>query len=172
MLKRSYGWRALLCVVLVMVIVTACNGWRKDAPAVPAHAQNTITTQQQSANPPRGAESKKERSANQRADNNTDNSSGIAYHQLPVEAQQVIDTIKARGRFPYSKDGSVFGNREKLLPYQPKGYYREYTVITPNSSDRGARRIIAGQGSTGDVASSGEYYYTSDHYRSFLRVKP
>jgi ribonuclease T1 len=71
--------------------------------------------------------------------------------------------IKQGGPFPYpEKDGSIFGNRERLLPQKPKDYYREYTVKTPDSGDRGARRIVAGRG--------GEYYYTGDHYRSFRRV--
>lgn len=94
----------------------------------------------------------------------------IEYARLPREAQSVIQTIKVRGQFPYSKDGSVFGNREGLLPKQPRGYYQEYTVKTPKVDNRGARRIVAGKGKTGDVATSGEYYYTADHYRTFYRV--
>ena len=61
----------------------------------------------------------------------------------------------------------MFGNRERHLPARPRGYYREYTVPTPGAKDRGARRIVAG----GDVRSSGEYYYTEDHYNSFRRIK-
>ena len=60
---------------------------------------------------------------------------------------------------------------EKRLPERPRGYYREYTVPTPGSRDRGARRIVAGGGRTGDVAASGEYYYTQDHYRNFRRIQ-
>lgn len=86
----------------------------------------------------------------------------IAYARLPREAQETIGLIDAGGPFPYSQDGTTFGNRERLLPLQPQGYYREYTVITPGSRDRGARRIVAGRG--------GELYYTDDHYDSFRRV--
>lgn len=86
----------------------------------------------------------------------------IAFGSLPPEAQRTIDLIDRGGPFPYDRDGIVFGNRERLLPGQPNGYYHEYTVITPGSSDRGARRIIAGQG--------GQLYYTDDHYQSFRRV--
>ena len=71
--------------------------------------------------------------------------------------------IEQGGPFPYDRDGIVFGNREGLLPPRPDGYYHEYTVITPGSADRGARRIIAGQ--------PGEYYYTDDHYDSFKQVQ-
>ena len=81
---------------------------------------------------------------------------------LPAEARQTLALIKAGGPFPYQKDGSVFGNREALLPKRERGYYREYTVKTPGAKDRGARRIVAGRG--------GEYYYTDDHYRSFRRI--
>ncbi len=97
----------------------------------------------------------------------------IAFADLPPEAVQTLRLIRQGGPFPYPrKDGSIFGNFEKHLPLQPRGYYREYTVPTPGSRDRGARRIIAGEGRDGDVASlSGEYYYTDDHYRSFRRIR-
>lgn len=96
----------------------------------------------------------------------------IALADLPPEAVQTLRLIRQGGPFPYPrKDGSIFGNFEKHLPSQARGYYREYTVPTPGSRDRGARRIIAGEGRDGDVANSGEYYYTDDHYRSFRRIR-
>lgn len=81
---------------------------------------------------------------------------------LPPEARQTLALIKAGGPFPYERDGIVFGNFEKRLPLQARGYYREYTVKTPWRRDRGPRRIIAGQ--------RDEYYYTDDHYRTFRRI--
>jgi ribonuclease T1 len=90
---------------------------------------------------------------------------------LPREARVTLALIKAGGPFPYARDGSVFGNREKMLPPRPRGYYREYTVKTPGAHDRGARRILAGIGASGDVHTSGEYYYTEDHYNSFRRIR-
>ena len=90
---------------------------------------------------------------------------------LPKEARETLALIKAGGPFPYRKDGTVFGNREKRLPLRERGYYREYTVKTPGSRDRGARRIVAGAGERGDVRTSGEYYYTDDHYNSFRRIR-
>jgi len=90
---------------------------------------------------------------------------------LPREAHATLALIKAGGPFPYAKDGSVFSNRERLLPPRSRGYYREYTVKTPGARDRGARRILAGAGASGDVRSSGEYYYTEDHYNSFRRIR-
>jgi len=86
----------------------------------------------------------------------------VRIEQLPPEARATLRLIERGGPFPYSRDGTVFGNRERLLPLHSHGYYREYTVSTPGSRDRGARRIVAG--------SQGEHYYTSDHYRSFRRI--
>ncbi len=91
----------------------------------------------------------------------------IAVQQLPAEAQQTLGLIRSSGPFPYPKDGTVFGNREQLLPKQPRGYYTEYTVRTPGSKDRGARRIVVG----GEPARSNELYYTDDHYQSFRRIR-
>ncbi len=87
----------------------------------------------------------------------------IAVAGLPGEARQTIALIREGGPFPYERDGIDFGNFEKRLPAQPRGYYREYTVRTPGARDRGARRIVAGKG--------GELYYTDDHYQSFRRIK-
>ncbi len=94
----------------------------------------------------------------------------VSIHALPREAQGTLALIKRGGPFPYSKDGTIFGNYERHLPVRPRGYYREYTVRTPGSRDRGARRIVAGAGPVADVRTSNEYYYTADHYRSFKRI--
>jgi ribonuclease T1 len=82
--------------------------------------------------------------------------------ELPVQARETLRLIDAGGPFPYQKDGSVFGNFEGLLPAHKRGYYHEYTVPTPGSRDRGARRIVTGRGD--------EIYYTDDHYNSFRAV--
>ncbi len=95
----------------------------------------------------------------------------IAAAELPREARETLALIKRGGPFPYRKDGAVFHNREKRLPAKPRGYYTEYTVRTPGSRDRGPRRIIAGRGATGDSTTSGEYWYTDDHYETFRRVR-
>lgn len=95
----------------------------------------------------------------------------IRAKDLPREARETLALIKRGGPFPYRKDGTVFQNRERRLPMQPRGYYSEYTVRTPWERDRGPRRIVAGKGATGDPATSGEYYYTDDHYDSFRRIR-
>jgi ribonuclease T1 len=94
----------------------------------------------------------------------------VSIQALPSEARETLALIKRGGPFPYPKDGAIFGNYERRLPIRPRGYYREYTVRTPGSRDRGARRIVAGAGAGADVKTSNEYYYTADHYRSFKRI--
>ena len=90
-----------------------------------------------------------------------------ALSTLPAEAQQTQRLIHAGGPFPYSKDGVVFGNREQILPRRERGFYREYTVPTPGSRDRGARRIVCGgQRTTVPEAC----FYTADHYASFKLI--
>ncbi|UQX87504.1 hypothetical protein M6D93_14500 [Jatrophihabitans telluris] len=86
----------------------------------------------------------------------------VALSGLPAQASTTVRLILRGGPFPYSRDGVVFDNAERLLAPHPHGYYHEYTVPTPGESDRGARRIITGRG--------GEYYYTGDHYASFVSV--
>ncbi|AEK61058.1 ribonuclease [Collimonas fungivorans] len=91
----------------------------------------------------------------------------VSIGQLPQEAQATLVLIKQGGPFPYAKDGVVFGNYEGMLPRQRRGYYHEFTVKTPRARNRGARRIIAG----GNPQTSGEYYYTDDHYQTFRRIQ-
>lgn len=86
----------------------------------------------------------------------------ITLDELPPEALDTLALIERGGPFPFRQDGTTFQNRERLLPLKPAGYYREYTVITPGASMRGARRIVAGAG--------GELYYTDDHYANFRRI--
>jgi len=86
----------------------------------------------------------------------------MAWEDLPPEAVDTLLLIDSDGPYPYSKDGSTFQNREGFLPDQDRGYYREFTVETPGSRDRGARRIVGG--------ADGDLWYTSDHYESFTEI--
>jgi guanyl-specific ribonuclease Sa len=83
---------------------------------------------------------------------------------LPAEARDTLARIASGGPFAHRQDGQVFQNRERRLPSRPRGWYREYTVDTPGSGDRGARRIVTG----GDPPA--EFWYSDDHYRSFHRI--
>jgi ribonuclease T1 len=96
---------------------------------------------------------------------NTGGLSVIAAANLPKEGRDTLALIRQGGPFPYAKDGTVFSNRERVLPKHPRGYYREYTVKTPGSRDRGARRVICG-GKQQEIC-----YFTADHYASFKIIK-
>lgn len=90
----------------------------------------------------------------------------VTLAQLPRQGRDTYELIRRGGPFPYEKDGTVFGNRERLLPREKGGYYREYTVQTPGSRDRGARRIVCG----GPPRTPHACYYTADHYGSFRKI--
>ncbi len=92
----------------------------------------------------------------------------VSRAELPRQGLETYERIFQGGPFPYDKDGSVFGNRERLLPLYKRGYYREYTVKTPSSRNRGARRIICG----GQPKQPDACYYTADHYASFRKIVP
>lgn len=97
-----------------------------------------------------------------------DAATAIAVTDLPKQGMQTYDLIHQGGPFAHEKDGVVFGNRERLLPLQKRGYYREYTVATPNLHARGVRRIVCG----GAPKAPDACYYTADHYASFRRIVP
>ena len=90
----------------------------------------------------------------------------VAIAQLPRQAVTTLRQIQDGGPFPFEKDGIVFGNRERLLPPHPRGFYHEYTVPTPRARDRGARRIVCG----GPRQQIGNCFYSDDHYASFKRI--
>lgn len=147
------GFLALL--LLSLTLLDACDGSlvsndtpMPETPASTGHPDSTVT----SAAPSPVAISPSVR----------DHFLTIRVDQLPPEARNTLAMIARGGPFPYRQDGVVFQNREGYLPSKPNGYYHEYTVETPGSSDRGARRIITGGG--------GEMYYTDDHYVTFKRI--
>jgi ribonuclease T1 len=90
----------------------------------------------------------------------------ISMAEMPPAGRMTYELIRAGGPFPFDKDGVVFGNRERQLPTERRGYYREYTVKTPGSRDRGARRIVCG----GPTRAPHACYYTADHYVSFRKI--
>ncbi len=146
---RRYAWMGVVLAAL------ALWGWQQRTPAVaPSPSATQQAAAQPSIPPPRAAQ----------AGEADEPARWPAW--LPAEAIATLALIEHGGPFPYRQDGAVFQNRERLLPRQPRGYYREYTVATPGARDRGARRIVGG----GDPPV--EYYYSADHYRSFRRFLP
>jgi ribonuclease T1 len=95
-------------------------------------------------------------------------STTVALNQLPPQGIETYRLIHQGGPFPFGKDGVIFGNRERLLPAEKRGYYREYTVKTPQSANRGARRIVCG----GPAITPDTCFYTADHYASFRKIVP
>jgi ribonuclease T1 len=90
----------------------------------------------------------------------------LAVSELSPEGRKTYGLIRSGGPFPFEKDGVVFGNRERLLPLSRRGYYREYTVVTPRARNRGAQRIICG----GPPQNPEHCYFTADHYSSFREI--
>lgn len=150
---RRYGWLSVALVVLALF------AWQQHVPAPPVERSPgpvllpDATTPQRPVSLPTA-----QRPAGWPA-------------FLPREAVATLDRIERGGPHPYRQDGGDFHNRERRLPSQPRGYYREYTVDTPGARDRGPRRIVTGGGIPGR-ARPVEYFYSDDHYRSFRRFEP
>lgn len=157
--RQRYRWLVLLASAVILLV------WM----FVPAGQDDAGTTSTQSGSPPDAQQH------TATADEPTtvpstppaaeDPDSGlpvVRLADLPPEAARILDLIDSGGPFDEDRDGATFRNDEEILPDEPRGYYREYTVPTPGSDDRGARRIVAGNG--------GELYWTADHYSSFSRI--
>jgi ribonuclease T1 len=159
--QRSVLGLLLALVMAVVVWWTQGDGGTPDPGAAPTSAeQGTREGSTRTASP-----SSSPSPSSKPGTGRTDPVSGlplVAQAQLPPEAADTVELIDAGGPFPEERDGVTFENREDLLPDEPRGYYAEYTVPTPGSDDRGARRIVAGDG--------GELYWTQDHYSSFGRI--
>lgn len=162
--------RALLLTPLLAAFLAACDlpaGGQDTAQNPTRQNQNQQSQNQQSQTQQIRSPAQQTPPASSR-----DPQSGLRWvgtSELPREGTQLLRTISSGERFRYSKDGTTFSNRERILPRQGSGYYREYTVPTPGESDRGARRIVCGGQ---PVTSTAECYYTADHYASFRRIRP
>ena len=115
----------------------------------------------------RASDRASDRSSDRASRQGVDGLGTVAVGDLPAEARQTLALIREGGPYPYEKDGTVFGNYERKLPRQRRGYCTEYTVKTPQVRSRGARRIIAG----GPDGRPTEFYYTDDHYQTFRRIE-
>lgn len=160
-MNRRNEWLGILAVLVFVVVLGAMQFWpASDAPSAAIRADDRG---EQTVEEPVAFESNDERMQAEEAD-----TTEIVYDwiidvaDLPDEAIDTLLLIDDGGPYPYSKDGSTFQNREQLLPDQGGGYYQEFTVDTPGSSDRGARRIVTG--------ADGEMFWTDDHYDSFAQI--
>ncbi|WP_244328471.1 ribonuclease domain-containing protein [Yimella sp. cx-51] len=147
----------LLVMVLALALLTNCNGSSKEITADTPRTYATTSTADSNTT--------SSGTSSTRAPTSTkaDGLRTVALTDLPRQAQATVALIDKGGPYPYPRnDDKTFGNFEGLLPKKQRGYYKEYTVATPGSSSRGARRIVAGE--------DGTMYYTSDHYKSFRRI--
>ena len=177
--------RALFVLLAALLLGTglsvlqACNGQPQPAvqPDVRASVQVSGQTAGQASDQAssRTSERAQNRVSGRASDRSSDRASRqgadglgtVAVADLPAEARQTLALIREGGPYPYEKDGTVFGNYERKLPRQRRGYYTDYTVRTPQVRSRGARRIIAG----GPDGRPTEFYYTDDHYQTFRRIE-
>ena len=179
--RRQGLVRALLTLLAALLLGTglsvlqACNSQPQPAaqPEVRTSGQASGQTTGQAVGraASRASERAQDRASERVSDRasrqGTDGLGTVAVGDLPAEARQTLALIREGGPYPYEKDGTVFGNDERKLPRQRRGYYTEYTVRTPRVRSRGARRIIAG----GRDGRPTEFYYTDDHYQTFRRIE-
>lgn len=183
--RRQGLARALLTLLAALLLGTglsvlqACNSQPQPAvqPEVRASVQapGQITGQAADRAASQASERAQDRASDRASDRSSDRASRqgadglgtVAVGDLPAEARQTLALIREGGPYPYEKDGTVFGNYERKLPRQRRGYYTEYTVRTQQVRSRGARRIIAG----GPDGRPTEFYYTDDHYQTFRRIE-
>jgi ribonuclease T1 len=147
---------AAVVAVLLLVMLVPGGGGADDAP----DAGPWTTASEPAAVTPGGSSSSDTSSV---SDTPASDLARVAESRLPREAADTLALVRAGGPYPYEQDDGVFGNRERLLPRQPRGYYREYTVETPGARDRGPRRLVVGE--------DGDIYWTTDHYASFRQVE-
>ena len=183
--RRQGLARALLTLLATLLLGTglsvlqACNSQPQPAaqPEVRTSVQapGQITGQAADRAASQASERAQDRASDRASDRSSDRASRqgadglgtVAVGDLPAEARQTLALIREGGPYPYEKDGTIFGNYERKLPRQRRGYYTEYTVRTPRVRSRGARRIIAG----GRDGRPTEFYYTDDHYQTFRRIE-
>jgi hypothetical protein len=80
-----------------------------------------------------------------------------------VDLSSTIERIQKGIKFPHRNDGTIFKNREGVLPKKHSSYYREYVHPTPGIEGPGPQRVVVGENS--------EIFYTPDHYKTFNRIK-
>ena len=166
---------AALVVVVALVGAWALGGRALNGgPSAPASATATAGRPAASQASARATSSPSRATQTTTRPASTDPASGLAWVELATLPKQVADTlaeIEAGPPYPYpNNDGVVYHNYNRVLPVRGDGYYHEFTVKTPGSSDRGARRVVTGGANLG--RSTGEYFYTGDHYNSFVRIRP
>lgn len=177
LVRRQGLARALLTLLAALLLGTglsvlqACNSQPQPAAQPEVRTSGQAADRAASRTSERVSERAQDRASERASDRasrqGADGLGTVAVADLPAEARHTLALIREGGPYPYEKDGTVFGNYERKLPRQRRGYYTEYTVRTPQVRSRGARRIIAG----GPDGRPTEFYYTDDHYQTFRRIE-
>ena len=173
LVRRQGLVRTLLTLLAALLLGTglsvlqACNSQPQPAAQPEVRTSGQAVDQAASRTSERAQDRASERASDRASRQGADGLGTVAVGDLPAEARQTLALIREGGPYPYEKDGTVFGNYERKLPRQRRGYYTEYTVKTPQVRSRGARRIIAG----GPDGRPTEFYYTDDHYQTFRRIE-
>lgn len=160
-MMRPALWRTWLIAVVLFVVASVCAGCTTSVAEQATSASPSVTTSA-SAGVTLGSTTAPATGSDLAPAEATSDLPTVRVSQLPPQAVDTLELIDQGGPYPYDRDGVTFQNRERILPGQPQGFYSEYTVITPGSKDRGARRIVAGE--------DGSRFYTDDHYDSFREV--
>lgn len=147
------GRRSLVGLLLLLTILSACGGIDGDDGDAAATSTIAAATGAQIAPFPGTDQPPSDWTG-----------STVSLDAVPAEVGSTLQLIADDGPYPYPQDGSTFQNREGMLPDHPSGFYHEFTVETPGSPDRGARRLVVGD--------DGAIYYTDDHYESFRFLAP
>lgn len=158
--------RVLMAALAVLLGLSGCSGTTTvtESPAASATA-TTSPSVKPTTSPSARPSASPTRATPTATTNDLTGVSGlpvIALADLPPEAQETYEIIWDGGPYRYRQDDQIFGNREGNLPKAEYGWYREYTVETPGSPDRGARRFV--------VSEDNVFFYTDDHYDSFSEV--
>ena len=153
---------ALLLLALIAAIALLSRGSDDGRSSGPAPSPFTAQSYGSDTSASGGSDGSSSSPSSSQARGGEDGLATVRLSQLPRQARETVALIDDGVPYPYRRDGVVFGNRERILPRQASGWYHEYTVSTPGSSDRGARRIVTGK--------DGTMYYTDDHYETFRRV--
>jgi guanyl-specific ribonuclease Sa len=170
-----------LAVIAILLVVFLYSAWQKQA-AESSKGSSAGDTAQQRTNPPSGETDGTERGSapearplpdavahegkgqtrTRIANQTIRNEEGKVVFRGEVDVGPTLDRIERGEKLRFPNDGTAFQNRERRLPRQPAGYYKEHVHPTPGLRGPGPQRIVTGE--------NGEIYYTPDHYRTFQRL--
>lgn len=91
----------------------------------------------------------------------------VALRKVPKHVRKIIKHLKSVSHMKPPrgfKGGRVFRNREGKLPKEKTYYEFDVHPLKPGIS-RGAERLVVDQ-------QKSVFYYTKDHYNTFIKIQP